>query len=177
MRQYSTSHTAQPPTNSPAIEQREPIMEQDYRAIEHLLYRYAEHIDDGDLEAVAKLFSQGQIVSAAMPGEVKGETAVLAMYKNSTRIYAESGTPCTQHIISNPIIELSEDRLSASCRSRFTVLQAVPDLPLQAIITGRYRDSFAKENGQWYFTEREMIPELLGDLSRHLLFPDSELQR
>ena len=33
----------------------------DYRAIENLLYRYAECIDDGDLDAVAQLFSNGSI--------------------------------------------------------------------------------------------------------------------
>lgn len=151
-------------------------MEDEYRAIENLLYRYAECIDDGDLEGVASLFEQGRIVSAAMSGEVSGKAAVLAMYQGSTRIYPESGTPGTQHIVSNPIIELSEDSQTATCRSRFTVLQAVPGLPLQPIITGRYRDRFARADGQWFFVEREMIPELLGDLSQHLLFPDSELR-
>ncbi|MEM9257300.1 MAG: nuclear transport factor 2 family protein [Pseudomonadota bacterium] len=148
----------------------------DHRAIENLLYRYAECLDDGDLEAVAALFHKGQIVSSAMPGAAVGEAGVLAMYQASTRLYPETGTPCTQHVVSNPIIELADSGLTAIGRSRFTVMQAVPGMALQPIITGRYRDAFGKDNGEWFFTEREMIPELLGDLSQHLLFSENKLQ-
>lgn len=151
-------------------------MENDYRAIENLLYRYAEFIDDGNLESLARLFCKARITSAAMADAVDGETAVLAMYRASTRLYPDNGTPHTQHIVSNPIIEVDDDGETGHCRSRFTVLQATPELPLQVIISGRYRDRFGKFDGQWYFTEREMIPELLGDLSRHLLFADSQLR-
>lgn len=147
----------------------------DYRAIENLLYRYAECIDDGDLEAVAQLFSKGCINAEGMPEAATGETEVLAMYRAATRLYDDNGTPHTQHIISNPIIEIETGGDFASSRSRFTVMQATPELALQAIITGRYHDRFQKIEGQWYFAERRMKPELLGNLSQHLLFTDSDL--
>jgi 3-phenylpropionate/cinnamic acid dioxygenase small subunit len=147
----------------------------DYRAIENLLYRYAECIDDGDLEAVAQLFSNGSINAEAMPEPATGATEVLAMYRASTRLYADNGTPHTQHIVSNPIIEIETGGQFATSRSRFTVMQATPELALQAIITGRYHDRLQKIESQWYFAERKMKPELLGNLSQHLLFPDSDL--
>ena len=38
---------------------------EDSRQIENLIYRYAELIDEGKLEAVAELFRNGSIVSPA----------------------------------------------------------------------------------------------------------------
>ena len=82
------------------------MMIDDYRAIENLLYRYAECIDDGDLDALADLFSRGCINAEAMREPATGASEVLAMYHASTRLYADNGTPHTQHIVSNPIIEI-----------------------------------------------------------------------
>jgi len=149
-----------------------------YHAICNLLYRYAELIDDGDFEGVASLFANARIVTSA--GVIEGYDGVLAMYTNSTRRHANQlapqakGRPLTQHVISNPIVEV--DGITATARSRFTVLQQTPDLPLQVIIAGRYRDRFDCVYGQWRFTEREIQTELYGDLSQHLLFDAKRLQ-
>jgi 3-phenylpropionate/cinnamic acid dioxygenase small subunit len=151
-------------------------VEYDYRAIEQLLYRYAECIDDGNLEQLALLFTHGRISAAGMPDAAVGEAAVLAMYRAATRIYPDNGTPHTQHLVANPIIELDPDGTSAQCRSRFTVLQAVPGLTLQAIICGRYHDKLQKIDGQWWFSERHMTTELVGELNQHLLLADTKLQ-
>lgn len=88
-------------------------MEYDYRAIEQLLFRYAECIADGNLEQLALLFTHGRISAAGMPDAAVGEAAVLAMYRAATRIYPDNGTPHTQHLVANPIIELDPDGTSA----------------------------------------------------------------
>jgi hypothetical protein len=44
------------------------------------------------------------------------------------------------------------------------------DLPLQAIICGRYRDTFQRINGRWWFDTRVMLVDLVGDLGHHLLY-------
>jgi hypothetical protein len=134
-------------------------------AISNLLFEYARRIDDGDFEGVAELFRNGRI--STPQGEVVGYDAVLAMYRQSTRLY-ENGTPCTRHVTSNLAITVSCDQ--ARCDSYFTVLQALPDFPLQTIISGRYEDDLALVGDQWQFRCRRMFPDLLGDLSRHLLF-------
>jgi 3-phenylpropionate/cinnamic acid dioxygenase small subunit len=141
----------------------------DERAIENLLYRYAELIDDGDLEGVAALFANGIIKTQFGEDGFRGYDQVLSMYQSATRLHESTGTPLTQHVISNCIIELS-DEFSASARSRFSVVQATPELPLQVIITGRYHDLFSKTDGQWHFSERVMQPQLMGELSQHLMF-------
>jgi hypothetical protein len=98
----------------------------------------------------------------------RGRDQALAMYTVSTRRY-EDGTPHTKHVTSNVLIDVDEAAGTASARSYFTVFQALPDFPLQPIIAGRYHDRFERVAGRWRFSERKMIPELFGDLSRHLL--------
>ena len=146
-----------------------------YRAIENLLYRYAELIDDGDLEGVARLFTHAEILAPAAISGATGYEEVLAMYRKSTRLYPGSGTPHTRHVTTNSIIEVDEAAGHATARSYFTVFQAVEGFPLQPIIGGRYHDVFERQEGQWRFKERRMLPDLWGDLSRHLLYEASEV--
>jgi hypothetical protein len=42
-----------------------------------------------------------------------------------------------------------------------------PDFPLQPIFIGHYFDRFEKGANGWYFRNREISPDLIGDLSRH----------
>ncbi len=63
-------------------------------------------------------------------------------------------------------------RRSRPARCYFTVLQAVPGLPLQPILAGQYHDEFEQVDGDWRFTDRLILPDLLGDLSRHMRRPD-----
>ena len=138
----------------------------DHRAIERLLYRYADLIDAGDFAGVGALFGRARILAGG--NVIEGAAAVQAMYESYTRRYA-CGTPRTQHLMGNPVIDIDGD--TASARLRFTVFQALADFPLQPIITGRYQDRFARDADGWHFTERRMQTELMGDLSRHLMLP------
>ena len=143
---------------------------QDSRSeIENLLYTYAERIDLGDFEGLAELFSHAVITSPGAERGPGGREVALQLYTKSTRLY-EDGTPRTKHVTTNAIIEVDEQAGLATSRAYFTVFQALPDFPMQAIISGRYHDRFERVDGGWRFSERMMIPELLGDLSRHLLF-------
>jgi hypothetical protein len=142
------------------------------REIENLLHTYAERIDGGDLEGVADLFSHGRILAAPEAGPdraIVGREGVLRLYRASTRIYAD-GSPHTKHVTTNAIIEVEEGAETAAARSYFTVFQRLDDFPLQPIIAGRYRDTFKRIDGRWWFDTRLMIVDLVGDLSRHLLF-------
>jgi hypothetical protein len=71
-------------------------------------------------------------------------------------------------VITNLGIEVDEAGGTAVARSYFTALQALPDLPLQPIVSGRYYDRFERRDGQWRFVERRVGTDLVGDLSRHL---------
>ena len=148
---------------------------EDSRYIENLIYCYAERIDNGDLEGVAELFRDAEIISLVHNVRRKGFDEVLKMYQLSCRLYEKTGTPLTKHLTTNIIIELDETGMQASARSYYTVIQATSILPLQAIISGRYNDHFLKQGNQWQFSSREMIVDLIGDCSAHLLYNSSSL--
>ena len=140
------------------------------RAIEALVYGYAEAIDAGDFAGVAKLFERGEITVDGDTPPVKGSAAVQKLYEHTTRIYPETGTPRTKHQCTNVVVEVDESGGTARARSYYTVLQQTPLLPLQPIIAGRYRDEFSRtENGEWHFTRRHIVVDLVGDVSQHLL--------
>jgi len=149
---------------------------EDSRHIENLIYRYAELIDGGELEAVAELFRNAEIVSTSHNLRRRGFDEVLQMYKSSCRIYQTTGTPLTKHLTTNVIIELDKDGKTASARSYYTVIQATDSLPLQPIISGRYKDRFRRIDTQWQFASREMLVDLIGNCSAHLLYSSSSLK-
>lgn len=142
------------------------------REIENLLYTYAERIDAGDLEGVAELFRHGRVQASPDPPPEQiseGRDRVLALYQASTRLYAD-GTPRTKHVTSNVLIEVEDGSERGHARSYYTVFQKVDAAPLQPIIAGRYHDSFQLRDGRWWFDTRIIFVDLVGDLSRHLLF-------
>jgi ketosteroid isomerase-like protein len=139
----------------------------DARAIEHLVYAYAERIDAGDFEGVADLFRHGRLVPAPGASPLEGPAEVRSLYEATTRLH-DDGTPRTKHVTTNVVVEPDGD--GATARSYFTVLQQTEVLPLQPVIAGRYRDAFHRVDGEWWFRRREILVDLVGDLSQHLLF-------
>ena len=145
-------------------------MTDEARAVERLLYRYAEAIDGGDFGAVGELFRHGRICAASDDGPItiaEGPDAVAELYRSLVIVH-DDGTPRTRHLVSNAIIDVDESTGTATSRSSYTVLQATDALPLQPIIVGRYDDSFLRVGGAWWFASRTMVVDLTGDLSRHL---------
>ncbi|MGV0642684.1 nuclear transport factor 2 family protein [Mycolicibacterium sp. XJ2546] len=134
----------------------------DKLAVTELLYRYAELIDAGDFEGVGRLLGRGRFMGVA------GEEDIAGLFAATTRRFPEhTNTPRTRHLVLNPIVEVDGD--TAQARSTFCVVQATDTIALQPIVVGRYRDSFARDRSGWYFTDRHVDIELLGDVSDHLL--------
>jgi 3-phenylpropionate/cinnamic acid dioxygenase small subunit len=141
------------------------VLTDDVEAIRALIHRYAELIDLGELDAVAALFTHGTWSSPGRGTPLRGAEQVRRAYDG---VILYDGIPSTKHVISNVTIEIADDGATATARSYFTVLQARPDLPLQPIIAGRYHDRFERADDAWRFADRQIIPDLIGDLSRHL---------
>ena len=133
----------------------------DKLAITELLYRYAELIDAGDFDSVGELLGRGNFMG------VSGAEAIAALFAKSTRRFADHGnTPRTRHLVLNPIVELDSD--TAHARSTFCVVQQTDTVPLQPIVVGRYADTFARGDAGWYFTERIVDVQMVGNVSDHL---------
>jgi 3-phenylpropionate/cinnamic acid dioxygenase small subunit len=147
-------------------------MRDDAREIENLVYTYAERLDAGDLDGVAALFAHGRIcgMEDGPPETVfAGVARVRQMYEMATRLY-EDGTPKTKHLTTNVALRVDEHAGTAQGSAYYCVTQATPELPLQVIVTGRYRDTFHRVDGTWWFDTRIMYVDQVGDTSQHLKF-------
>jgi len=136
----------------------------DVEDITALVMGYAERLDAGDLDGVAALFAHATWRSPARDEPLRGAEAVRHAYDG---VLLYDGVPGTRHVVTNLVVRL-ESPERAQARSYFTVFQARPDFPLQAIICGRYHDVFERTGGTWRFADRLILPDLIGDLSRHL---------
>ncbi|MEU6379400.1 nuclear transport factor 2 family protein [Streptomyces sp. NPDC046909] len=140
-------------------------------AVPQLIYRYAELLDSGDFAGVGELFTDAVIHVHETGEEYAGRDEIRAMYEDWVRTYPDNGTPHTRHVTTNLILDVDDERGTATCRSYVTVLQCTDELPLQPIVSGRYHDRFRRVDGTWRFEHRRMINDYLGDLSRHLRHP------
>jgi len=142
-------------------------------AITRLIYTYAERIDAGDFDGVADVFAHATLTFEGFGDAISGREAISALYGRTTRRY-EDGTPRTKHVMTNVLVDVDDDATTgttATSRSYFTVLQAVPGaLALQPVIAGRYRHGYARVDGEWRVTTMHIIIDLSGDLSAHMLF-------
>ncbi|MEB4208818.1 nuclear transport factor 2 family protein [Mycobacterium sp. 94-17] len=140
--------------------------------ITNLIYTYAQLLDGGDLDGVARLFRHGRIcgIQDGPPETVfAGSARVREMYDMATRIY-DDGTPKTKHNTTNVQLYIDDAAGTAKSTSYYCVTQATDELPLQVIITGHYKDTFHRVDGAWCFDSRTMFVDQVGDVSRHLKF-------
>jgi len=138
---------------------------QDAEQIVALMNRYVDFFDTGRLEDFAALFQNGVLRFDGL-GEFAGPAEVLGFIDRMVILY--DGMPRTHHLMSNVSVEVDLGGLSATARSSVLVLQSLREVPLRAIVTGRYADRFEKKHGSWCFVERTATRGLAGDVSYHL---------
>jgi 3-phenylpropionate/cinnamic acid dioxygenase small subunit len=143
------------------------VSAEDKLAVIELLYRYAELIDAGDFDGVGALLSRATFGGSGPEG-VSGAENIAKLFVATTRRYPDHGNmPRTRHMVLNPIVDLDGD--TAVSGSTFCVVQNTESVPLQPIVVGRYRDAFARDEAGWYFTERKVDIDMIGDVSAHLM--------
>lgn len=139
----------------------------DKLAVTELLYRYAELIDDGDFDGVGALLARAAFGGPGS-GSLSGAEAIAGIFAMTTRRFPDHGnTPRTRHLVLNPLVELGRQG-TATSRSTFCVVQNTESVALQPIVAGRYYDTFGRDDDGWYFTERRVEVEMVGDVSDHL---------
>lgn len=130
-----------------------------------LLGTYCRLIDAGDFAGVGQLMADAVLMTEDGTPIAAGADEVAALYAGIVMLH-DDGTPGTQHVVVNT--ELEElDGGAIRARSAYLVLQAVPGLPLQPVVTGSYVDTF-EASGGWHFVERRFSIGRSGDLSHHL---------
>jgi len=135
--------------------------------ITELLYRYAELIDAGDFDGVGQLLGRSTFMGVA------GAAKIGKLFATTTRRFPDHGnTPRTRHLVQNPIVDIGGD--TAVSHSTFVVIQQTDTVALQPIVVGRYFDSFARDDAGWYFTERKVDIQMIGDVSDHLMIDPTQ---
>lgn len=140
-----------------------------YHAITSLMFRYAECIDAADFDGIASLFADAVMTNEGVEGEIAGGEAIKQLYVNTNRVH-DDGTLRTRHLTSNVVVDIDEKGGTATARSSFVVFQQTSALPLQPIVTGRYRDRFDSAGGAWRFAQRHIVVDHVGDVREHLKF-------
>ena len=135
--------------------------------IERLLFAYSDGLDRGDLVATSELFGTDGLYGQVDGPAVRGASQVLAAMKHSVHLY--DGVPRTRHIVTNIVIDVNDDQITAQCRSYVQVLHQPPGGALGPVAAGTYFDHVQLTNGTWKFAERRMLIDLIGDMSTHLL--------
>lgn len=130
-----------------------------------MIYRLPELFDTGDFDAFAEQFAHGSWHRAGTG------TATIRRWLDEN-VLTYDGLPRTKHLTNNLIVEVDEKTGTATASSYVTVLQALPDLPLQPIFAGRYKDRLERVDGQWRWVERAVIADLYGDTTHHTRSPD-----
>lgn len=135
------------------------------RQIANLVYGLAEAIDDGDHDRIEHLF--GDATFQLDGHETRAGGAAFRRTIERSMIHHD-GRPRTLHVVTNLRIDVDPHPYAAVSRSYVTVYQALPDFPLQVVLTGRYRDSFScGPDNRWTWVSRHMQIDHLGDTSRH----------
>jgi 3-phenylpropionate/cinnamic acid dioxygenase small subunit len=168
-----------------------------HEQIRNLLGTYCERMDSGDFAGLAELFADARLADEHGTVFATGSAEVLAMWQAQTILHPvpgraehdvpgraehdvpgraehdvpgraeHDGSPGTRHVTANPVIEVDGD--IARCRSSYVVFQGVDDFGLQPIASGRYADTFTRDDeGSWRWSERRYALDHVGDLSHHL---------
>jgi 3-phenylpropionate/cinnamic acid dioxygenase small subunit len=140
-----------------------------HHAITTLMYRYAELMDAADFDALAGLFAEAELTNEGVDGAVSGGEAIARLYRRTNRVH-DDGTLRTRHLTANVAVDIDEEAGTATARSAFVVFQQTSSVPLQPIVTGRYRDTFVRPDSTWRFARRHIIVDHVGDVREHLAF-------
>lgn len=136
-------------------------MPDDVQELTAMMFRYCELFDTAEYDAFAALFEHGEWHRA-------GPGAPAARRWIDENIYLYDGLPRTKHVCANVIVDVAGDGATAVGSAYVTIFQALPELPLQPIFSGRYRDRFVRADEGWRWARREIVGDLYGDLSRHV---------
>ena len=70
--------------------------------------------------------------------------------------------------MANMLIDVADDRSSATARSYVQVLHGLAGNPIATIATAFYDDRYVRIDGQWRFEWRVATASLVGDMSTHV---------
>lgn len=122
---------------------------EDLEEIRQLFVDYGHHLDRGDLDAYAALFTEDGELLLGPLGRARGRAEIREVMARATRGSAGN----SWHLITNPMIRLDGERATAEVM--WTVIFREEDGSPGVRMMGRHRDVLARRDGRWRFLRRE----------------------
>jgi hypothetical protein len=134
----------------------------DYADITAIVANFAEGIDTHDWIGIGELFSHLTYTSPGIDYEVSGVSELAAFYERVTTEMNvrwagdpdDGKTVGHKHVFTNLVVEVADDRRTATCRYYGTVYAYSSKKPLQPRWSGRYYDRFERIDDRWHIVAR-----------------------
>ena len=126
------------------------------------LCAYCEAIDNADFDRVASLWKHGRWPFADGPGSEPMRRWL------EERVILYDGKTYTKHQMTNVVIDVDEDAGTAFFTIYSSIWQALPGTKPELIIYTRLNGTFERVDGRWWWKDLELLPDLVGDTSRHV---------
>jgi hypothetical protein len=142
-------------------------MDDDYGAIANIVGLFSHHIDQRDFTALAALFSDMTYRSNGIDYAVAGEGDLAEFYERvvdeANERFAgdpdDAKTVRHQHVFTNLVVEIADDRQTATCSYYGTVFAHSERKLHTARWSGRYHDQFRRIDGRWRIVERLQLTD------------------
>jgi hypothetical protein len=135
----------------------------DREALRDLRYRYHEYINEGRFAEIVDLFTEDAELEFGPLGQAKGRDKLRAFFAaigpSSSPPVSGRGPHFTfvKQYIHNHVVEIHGDRATG-----FSYLEAKPIINGEAyLVSGKYRDEYARSGGQWRFTSMKFTPHFM----------------
>lgn len=143
-------------------------MDSDYRDIVNIVGQFSHFIDQRRFRDLAALFSDMTYRSNGIDYAVEGAGDLAVFYERvvdeanlrfADGDAADAKTVQHKHVFTNPVVEIADDALTASCDYYGTVFAFSAKKPYTPRWNGRYHDRFRRIDGRWRIVERTQLTD------------------
>ncbi len=128
-------------------------------AIRDLMSAYCFHVDNGEFEKFAGLFTTDGIFESGPLGKLQGRKAIHDFI--AAHVPRAGEGPARKHCTMNHMIRVNGNEAHADS---YIVVLREADVGIIASLAGRYEDQIVKEDGKWRFKVRKIHFDISGDL-------------
>jgi len=128
-------------------------------AIRDLLSTYCFHVDDGEFDKFAALFTADGTFEPGPQGKYQGREAIRNFIASVVPRAGEG--PARKHCTMNHLINVNGSEARANS---YIIVLRESENGIIPSLAGRYEDLIVKENGEWRFKVRKIHFDIAGDL-------------
>ena len=132
---------------------------EDKEAIRDLMSAYCFHLDNGEFQEFAALFTDDGIFESGPLGKLCGRKAIHDFI--AAHVPRAGEGPARKHCTMNHVIRVNGDEAHADS---YIVVLREAEAGIIASLAGRYEDQLVRDGGQWRFKVRKIHFDISGDL-------------